>query len=100
MKSACVIALAMTADALVRTPQTMGLRSMVRGLLKSSKGEILTESPEGKKQDFLEASPCVRRRPPSSPLRGARRPSKGEMSGMRGEGRARARAVPFDATET
>jgi len=57
MKSACVIALAMTADALVRTPQTMGLRSMVRGLLKSSKGEILTESPEGKKQDFLEASP-------------------------------------------
>ena len=56
MKSA-ILALALGADAL-RAPPRMGIRS---GLSKLFKGEnkdaILTESPSGKKQDFLEASP-------------------------------------------
>jgi len=51
---AVILALALGgADALRATPR-MGLLS---GLFGGNKGTILTESPAGKKQDFLEASP-------------------------------------------
>ena len=50
--------LATGADALTRATPSMGLRSWVKGKLGGgSKATILTESPAGKKQDFLEASP-------------------------------------------
>ncbi|KAH8045511.1 NADPH-hemoprotein reductase [Aureococcus anophagefferens] len=50
--------LATGADALTRATPSMGLRSWVKGKLGGgSKRTILTESPAGKKQDFLEASP-------------------------------------------